>query len=244
MMNPSAISSINPSARPAAPAAAPAPAMGGAQQAPQNLPPALKAIVDQTGIIEWWLENIVAKSPSGEQIVRDYAQMAPDIVEAIKQHPDQGSVLQELMTNYLMPTTNAIKEGDYQGALKLYFCLMSYASKFAASMQENPEVESTLEAFADREQQMADNPSAAPQLMGQASTFNPVSQGNGGGNAALQPDPTSEQQSAPEQPAPAAAAPAAPAPAPATAPAAPQPAAPQPAMMPASPIGNIKPRRR
>lgn len=230
---------------PAAPPGAQPQANPAASPPQGKVPPALQPLVDQTNIIEWWMENVLMQSPDGQKIVTDYMNMAPLVIQALKDHPDKQQILQELMTKYLLPTTAAIKEGDYETALKNYFCLMSYASKYAASLQQDPEIEATLQGFAADNDQKEQDPSEAARVLGGAeggetSAMDAASSPMGMSKEPMQgqqPPPSGAGASMPMQP------PMAPPPSPAAAPAAPM--APQPAPPAgASPINNIKPRGR
>ncbi len=172
-------------------------AISSAAPAPNQVPAHLRPIVDQMGVIEHWMDNVLAQSPQGQQIVRDYAETAPLVMQALDDDPNVMSVVNEMMTKYIMPTTNAINEGDYKTALQRYFMLMQYASQFAARLQQDPEVESMLEQTASKDQAMAENPGAVDELLGQESTYNPQAEGNAGSTATQPAAMSSAQQYSP-----------------------------------------------
>lgn len=86
--------------------------------------------------LRWFRDNIMLRDPRGEQMVKEYYAMAPQVAEAISMHPNAQQIFQGIYTQFLQPACQAIQQGNYQQALQLYAQMIAAVEPYAQEMSQ------------------------------------------------------------------------------------------------------------
>lgn len=86
--------------------------------------------------LRWFRDNIMLRDPRGEQMVKEYYAMAPQVAEAISMHPNAQQIFQGIYTQFLQPACQAIQQGNYQQALQLYSQMIAAVEPYAQEMSQ------------------------------------------------------------------------------------------------------------
>ncbi len=133
-----------------------------AQAAQQNMG-LLEAINAQPGLqgapdvvtMHWFFGNVLPRTPEGRQLIADYEEVGPAIEQALAQRPDGVQVLQRIVRSYIQPAAEAVRRGDYAGAVHLYGEMGTEAAQLAAESELDSEIEQKLEEFAQDSAEIA-----------------------------------------------------------------------------------------
>lgn len=71
-------------------------------------------------ILRWYRDNVLAKTPEGRKQILEYKRVAPKIVQALNKRKDAPEVYKALFTSYIDPAAQAVVNGNYEDADKLY----------------------------------------------------------------------------------------------------------------------------
>lgn len=98
--------------------------------------------------LRWFRDNVLVQTPQGQELVAEYEQAAPAIVQAISQRPDGNQILQGILTGYIQPAVEAVRRGQFDEALRIYAEMSAQVSELAIEITDDPELEQLLEEFA------------------------------------------------------------------------------------------------
>jgi hypothetical protein len=71
-------------------------------------------------LFRWYRDNILTREPDGKELIEEYYQTAPLIVEKINSQPNAEEIYKNLWEEYLKPCLEHLKKGDYQKVKTLY----------------------------------------------------------------------------------------------------------------------------
>lgn len=75
---------------------------------------------EELTVLRHFRDNWLKKQPYGEEKVREYYRIAPDIVRAIHNSPNAAELLKQLYNDLVVPCVNYIKNGNNDAAYSLY----------------------------------------------------------------------------------------------------------------------------
>lgn len=105
--------------------------------------------------MRWFAENVLVRTPEGQQFALELQQALPVIEQAIAQRPDAREVLQHIVGAFVQPAAEAVRRGDHAGAVRIYGEMGIYAAQLAAEAELDPEIEQLLEEFAQDSAEVA-----------------------------------------------------------------------------------------
>lgn len=79
-------------------------------------------------------DQVMLTNPNGQQLVEEYYQIAPLVVQAINARPDAEQVYQSIYDQFIVPSVEAIQSGDYARALQLYSAMIAAVTPLAQEM--------------------------------------------------------------------------------------------------------------
>lgn len=86
-------------------------------------------------VLRMYRDQVLMRSPAGQQLVAAYEEMAPGIVDAINMSPNAAELYSQLYQQYIAPCVQAIQSGDHQQALQLYSQMVAAAHKMADEVE-------------------------------------------------------------------------------------------------------------
>lgn len=99
-------------------------------------------------VLRAFRDHVMMQSPEGQAMVAEYEQMAPMVVEAIGTRPDAMQVFQQIYSEFIVPAVEAVKAGEYKGALEIYAKMIAFASSFSEEvMQQDQDALSQIDDF-------------------------------------------------------------------------------------------------
>jgi hypothetical protein len=90
-------------------------------------------------VLRAFRDNIMMQSPEGQAMVQEYDQIAPQVVEAIGQHENAMQIFQQIYSEFIVPAVEAVKAGEYKGALEIYAKMVAFASAFSEEVMQGDE---------------------------------------------------------------------------------------------------------
>ena len=85
---------------------------------------------EELTVLRQFRDSYILDKPNGEELVKLYYAHSPDIVEAIRSHPDEAQIL-KCLYHIIRRCVDAINEGDYQFAFITYYeMVMSLKEEF------------------------------------------------------------------------------------------------------------------
>jgi hypothetical protein len=105
--------------------------------------------------MQWFVKNVLVRTPEGQEFALEIQQALPVIEEAIAQRQDGVQVMQHIVATYVQPAAEAVRRGDYAGAVQIYGEMGNYVAGLAAEAEHDPEIEQLLEEFAQDSAELA-----------------------------------------------------------------------------------------
>lgn len=91
---------------------------------------------EELQVLRWFRDNVMLSTPQGQQMVQEYEQMAPMVVQAVASRPDAMQIFQQIKSEFLDQAVQAIKSGNFKAALEIYSQMINFVQPFASEMLE------------------------------------------------------------------------------------------------------------
>jgi hypothetical protein len=117
-------------------------------------------------VLRWFRDNVMMRTPQGQQMVQQYYLMAPDVVEAVNQRPDAAQIYGQIFQQFIAPAVEAVKSNDFQQALQIYAEMIQFVAPLGAEMDGDPMQESEFEDLADSASIVNSDPDLAQAAIG------------------------------------------------------------------------------
>lgn len=148
---------------------------------------------EELQVLRAFRDNVMATTPQGNALIQEYYAIAPVVVDSIGQRPDGLQIFQSMKSQFIDPAVQAVKNGDNEGALRIYAQMLSYATNFVVPEGHNPDTDdypdgsddgmpvgNGVDEFGAHADQVADQPGAAAAVVGGAGAPQQTQVGAGG----------------------------------------------------------------
>lgn len=139
-------------------------------------------------VLRFFRDKVLSGTPQGQGMIEEYNAIAPLVVEAVESRPDAMDIFKALYEQFIVPSVEAVKTGNYPEALQIYASMINAVTPFAQqAMQEQDEMmgdeygygesisyeqaEPAMEQMASHAGQVAQNPQIAQQATGALNQF-------------------------------------------------------------------------
>ena len=97
-------------------------------------------------VLRFFRDQVLTGTPQGQQMIAEYENIAPLVVEAVNSRPDAMAIYKQIFTQFIMPSVEAVKAGNYPQALQIYAAMIQAVTPLA---QEAMQAEDELDGMED-----------------------------------------------------------------------------------------------
>lgn len=127
-------------------------------------------------VLRWFRDNVLASTPEGQQMIQQYEQIAPMVVEAVNQREDNMAIYASIYQKFIAPAVEAVKAGQYPQALQIYSAMVAEVTQYAQATEGAMQEDMAMEGMEENAQNVAQDPQrammAAPTGGGALNQFN------------------------------------------------------------------------
>lgn len=118
-------------------------------------------------VLRAFRDNVMMGTPQGQQMVQEYNDIAPLVVQAVQARPDAMEIFKQIFDQFIAPAVEAIKAQDFPQALQIYAAMIAAVTPLAQQAMDMQDQQGGELSMANEPPEQSQAPDQAQQQVAQ-----------------------------------------------------------------------------